>query len=197
MRQRSIAPSPLLRTTPPQRTAIRQGATRSRSKSGSPIRRDSTLDPPRSSSIERGLSRPSSPSSRMESVRTHAASPRSLDLEPRSATRCVSWLVGATPGARPTPSPRSSRAAPRCDVARLDRDAILSAITDSLKATPDPEGLADVVAAQGHLNVAATDADTGTATKPHAPHTGYRSALVYPGDLITASSDADGMTSWS
>jgi len=44
-------------------------------------------------------------------------------------------------------------------VARLDRDAILSAITDSLHAAPDPEGLADVVAAQGHINIAATGAD--------------------------------------
>ena len=72
-------------------------------------------------------------------------------------------------------------------MARLDRDAILSAITDSLKATPDPEGLADVVASQGHINVAATGADIGPAIKRLTPLPGYRWVVINPGDLFTAS----------
>jgi hypothetical protein len=72
-------------------------------------------------------------------------------------------------------------------VARLDRDAILTAITSSMHATPDPDGLADLVASQGRINVAATGADIGPAIKRLTPLPGYRWVAINPGDLFTAS----------
>jgi hypothetical protein len=72
-------------------------------------------------------------------------------------------------------------------VARLDRDAILTAITSSMHATPDPDGLADLVASQGRINVAATGADIGAAIKRLTPLPGYRWVAINPGDLFTAS----------
>jgi hypothetical protein len=72
-------------------------------------------------------------------------------------------------------------------VARLDRDALLSAITESLKAEPDPEGLADLVASQGHINVAATGAEIGPAIKRLAQLPGYRWVAINGGDLFSAS----------
>jgi hypothetical protein len=72
-------------------------------------------------------------------------------------------------------------------VARLDRDAILTAITSSMHATPDPDGLADLVAAQGRINIAATGADIGPAIKRLTPLPGYRWVAINPGDLFTAS----------
>jgi hypothetical protein len=72
-------------------------------------------------------------------------------------------------------------------MARLDRDALLSAITESLKAEPDPEGLADLVASQGHINVAATGAEIGPAIKRLAQLPGYRWVAINGGDLFSAS----------
>jgi hypothetical protein len=72
-------------------------------------------------------------------------------------------------------------------VARLDRDALLSAITESLKAEPDPEGLADLVASQGHINVAASGAEIGPAIKRLAQLPGYRWVAINGGDLFSAS----------
>jgi hypothetical protein len=72
-------------------------------------------------------------------------------------------------------------------VARLDRAALLSAITESLKAEPDPEGLADLVASQGHINVAATGAEIGPAIKRLAQLPGYRWVAINGGDLFSAS----------
>ena len=72
-------------------------------------------------------------------------------------------------------------------MARLDRDAILTAIASSLHATPDPNGVADLVASQGHINVAATGADIGPAIKRLVPLQGYRWVVINPGDLFTAS----------
>jgi hypothetical protein len=72
-------------------------------------------------------------------------------------------------------------------MARLDRDALLSAITESLKAEPDPEGLADLVASQGHINVAASGAEIGPAIKRLAQLPGYRWVAINGGDLFSAS----------
>jgi hypothetical protein len=72
-------------------------------------------------------------------------------------------------------------------VARLDHDALMSAITASLQATPDPEGLADLVASRGHINVAATSAEIGAAIKRLAPLPGYRWVAINAGDLFSAS----------
>jgi len=72
-------------------------------------------------------------------------------------------------------------------VARLDRDALLSAIAGALKAAPDPEGLADLLASQGRINVAATGAEIGPAIKRLAPLPGYRWVAINGGDLFSAS----------
>ena len=72
-------------------------------------------------------------------------------------------------------------------MARLDRDGIVNAIVESLSATPDPEGLADLVASQGRINVAATGAEIGPAIKRLVPLPGYRWVAINAGDLFTAS----------
>jgi hypothetical protein len=72
-------------------------------------------------------------------------------------------------------------------VARLDHDALITAITASVQATPDPEGLADLVASRGHINVAATSAEIGPAIKRLAPLPGYRWLAINAGDLFSAS----------
>src|SRR5256886_3727729 len=72
-------------------------------------------------------------------------------------------------------------------MARLDRDGLLNAISTSLKAGPDPDGLADLVASKGRINVAATGAEIGPAIKRLVPLQGYRWIAINGGDLFTAS----------
>lgn len=72
-------------------------------------------------------------------------------------------------------------------MARLDHDALLTAVTASLDATPDPDGLADLVASRGRINVAATGAEIGPAIKRLVPLEGYRWVAINAGDLFTAS----------
>lgn len=72
-------------------------------------------------------------------------------------------------------------------MARLDREALLTAISAALSATPDPEGVADLVASKGRINVAATGAEIGPAIKRLVPLQGYRWVAINAGDLFTAS----------
>ena len=72
-------------------------------------------------------------------------------------------------------------------MARLDRDALVKSISESLSATPDPDGLADLVASRGRINVAATSAEIGPAIKRLTPLQGYRWVAINGGDLFTAS----------
>jgi hypothetical protein len=72
-------------------------------------------------------------------------------------------------------------------VARLDHDALVQAITAALGASPDPEGVADLVASKGRINVAATGAEIGPAIKRLVPLQGYRWLAINAGDLFTAS----------
>jgi hypothetical protein len=72
-------------------------------------------------------------------------------------------------------------------MSRLDRDAILAAISEKLGASPDPEGLADLVSDKGHINVAATVADVGPAIERLKPLSGYRWLVINAGDLFAAS----------
>ena len=72
-------------------------------------------------------------------------------------------------------------------MARLDHDTLVQAITAALNASPDPEGVADLVASRGRINVAATAAEIGPAIKRLAPLQGYRWLAINAGDLFTAS----------
>ena len=72
-------------------------------------------------------------------------------------------------------------------MARLDREALLSSVSAALDAAPDPEGLADLVASRGHINVAATGAEIGPAIKRLAPLPGYRWIAINAADLFGAS----------
>ena len=72
-------------------------------------------------------------------------------------------------------------------MARLDREALLTAISAALNATPDPEGVADLVASKGRIHVAATGAEIGPAIKRLVPVQGYRWLVINAGDLFTAS----------
>jgi hypothetical protein len=72
-------------------------------------------------------------------------------------------------------------------MARLDRDALVGAITASLNASPDPDGLADLVAKQGRINVAASGPEIGPAIKRLTPLPGYRWVAINGGDLFSAS----------
>jgi hypothetical protein len=72
-------------------------------------------------------------------------------------------------------------------MARLDRDALTQAIVTALNAAPDPDGLADLVASQGRINVAATGPEIGPAVKRLAALPGYRWVAINGGDLFSAS----------
>ena len=71
-------------------------------------------------------------------------------------------------------------------MARLDRAAIITAISAAVGATPDPEGTADLIAERGHLNVAASAAEVKSAVGRLAPLRGYRWIVINAGDLFTA-----------
>ena len=70
---------------------------------------------------------------------------------------------------------------------RLEREAMVTAISAVLGATPDPEGAADLVAQRGHLNVAASPAELKTAIQRLVPLRGYRWIVINAGDLFVAS----------
>ena len=72
-------------------------------------------------------------------------------------------------------------------MARLDRDAILVAISAAVGATADPEGTADLIAERGHLNVAASAAEIKSAIQRLVPLRGYRWIVINAGDLFSAS----------
>jgi hypothetical protein len=72
-------------------------------------------------------------------------------------------------------------------MSRLDRDAILAAISEKLGASADPEGLADLVADKGRINVAASGADIGPAIERLKPLEGYRWLVINASDLFAAS----------
>ena len=72
-------------------------------------------------------------------------------------------------------------------MSRLDRDALLAAMTDKLSATPDPDGASDLVSGRGRINVAATAADIGPAIERLKPLDGYRWVAINGADLFAAS----------
>ena len=72
-------------------------------------------------------------------------------------------------------------------MARLDREAIVTAISGALSASPDPEGASDLVAERGHINVAASAAELKSAIQRLKPLGGYRWLVINEGDLFAAS----------
>lgn len=72
-------------------------------------------------------------------------------------------------------------------MSRLDKAAIIAALSEKLSASPDPDGVADLVAGQGRIAVAATPNDIGPAIDRLKPLEGYRWLAINGGDLFTAS----------
>jgi hypothetical protein len=72
-------------------------------------------------------------------------------------------------------------------VARLDREALVAAISAAVAAAPDPEGTADLLAERGHINVAASAGELKDAIQRLVPLRGYRWIAINAGDLFAAS----------
>jgi hypothetical protein len=72
-------------------------------------------------------------------------------------------------------------------MSRLDRAAIAAALTAKLTATPDPDGVVDLVASQGRIAIAATPAEIDGAIARLKPLEGYRWIAINGGDLFGAS----------
>jgi hypothetical protein len=72
-------------------------------------------------------------------------------------------------------------------VSRLDRAAIVDALTTKLSASSDPDNVVDLVASQGRIAVAATAAEIGPALERLRPLPGYRWLAINSGDLFQAS----------
>jgi hypothetical protein len=72
-------------------------------------------------------------------------------------------------------------------MARLDREALITAISAAIAATPDPEGASDLIAERGHINVAASAAELKGAIQRLVPLPGYRWIVINAGDLFGAS----------
>lgn len=69
----------------------------------------------------------------------------------------------------------------------MDRETILREISSALRAAPDPDGVSDLVAERGRLNVAATATDLKDAVQRLKPLPGYRWIVINSADLFTAS----------
>ena len=72
-------------------------------------------------------------------------------------------------------------------MARLDRDAITKAISEALRASPDPTGAVDLVAERGRINVASSAGEIKTAIERLRPLPGYRWLVINQADLFAAS----------
>lgn len=72
-------------------------------------------------------------------------------------------------------------------MSRLDRPALIAALIAKLPAAPDPDGIADLVAGQGKIVVAATANDIGPAIDRIKPLDGYRWVAINAADLFVAS----------
>lgn len=72
-------------------------------------------------------------------------------------------------------------------MSRLDRDAIAAALTEKLSATPDPNGVADLVSSQGLIAIAAAPTEIDAAIARLKPLPGYRYIAINGGDLFSAS----------
>jgi len=71
-------------------------------------------------------------------------------------------------------------------MARLDKAAIVAALTTSLPATPDDAGVGDLIASQGLIVVAAEPAEIEPALARLKGLPGYRWIAINASDLFTA-----------
>jgi len=72
-------------------------------------------------------------------------------------------------------------------VSRLDRAGIVAALTAKIQAAPDPDNVVDLVATQGRIAVAATEAEIAPALDRLKPLGGYRWLAINGADLFQAS----------
>jgi hypothetical protein len=72
-------------------------------------------------------------------------------------------------------------------MSRLDRAAIAAALTEKLSATPDPDGVADLVSSQGFIAIASAPGEIDGAIARLKPLPGYRYIAINGGDLFSAS----------
>jgi hypothetical protein len=72
-------------------------------------------------------------------------------------------------------------------MARSDKATIVAALSTAIGAAQDPEGLSDLVADKGHINIAADPTEIGPAIDRLKPLPGYRWIAINPGDLFAAS----------
>jgi len=72
-------------------------------------------------------------------------------------------------------------------MSRLDRPALIAALTAALPATPDPDGVADLIADRGRVAVAATAGEVGPEIDRLRPLDGYRWLAINGADLFAAS----------
>ena len=72
-------------------------------------------------------------------------------------------------------------------MARLDKGAIIAALTERLPATIDETGTTDLVTKDGRIKVAADPAELDAAIAALKPLPGYRWLAINAGDLFVAS----------
>jgi hypothetical protein len=72
-------------------------------------------------------------------------------------------------------------------MSRLDRAGLTAAVTEKLGASPDPDGIADLVASQGRIAVVANAGELDAAITRLKPLQGYRWIAINGGDLFSAS----------
>jgi len=72
-------------------------------------------------------------------------------------------------------------------MSRIDRAAIIEALTARLGAAPDPDGVADLISSKGRIAVAATPTEIRPAIDRLRPLEGYRWLAINADDLFTAS----------
>ena len=71
-------------------------------------------------------------------------------------------------------------------MSRLDKAAIVAALTTKLSAQPDPDGIGDLVAGIGRIAVTATAAEIKPAIDRLKPLPGYKWIAINGGDLFSA-----------
>lgn len=72
-------------------------------------------------------------------------------------------------------------------MSRLDRAQIIASLSGALSATPDPEGVADLVSSRGKIGVAGSAAEMAEQIARLKPLMGYRWLAINADDLFAAS----------